>query len=77
MSASVAVESMRTCVPDSIPRCLASCTSTPLIASQVSASIAPTALCSADFFGGLNGSIRAKRFVESESISLNSSSRYE
>ena len=36
---------------DSIPRCLASCNSTPLIACHVSASIAPTALCNADFFG--------------------------
>ena len=32
----------RICVPDSIPRCLASCNSTPLIACHVSASIAPT-----------------------------------
>ena len=70
MSASVAVESMRTCVPDSIPRCLASCTSTPLIACHVSASIALMALCNADFFGGLNGSIRAKRCVDAESQEL-------
>ena len=45
ISVSVTVLSIRACVPDSIPRCLASCNSTPLIACHVSASIAPTALC--------------------------------
>ena len=47
------VLSIRTCVPDSIPRCLASCNSTPL---RRSASIAPTALCNADFEGTWNTS---------------------
>ena len=37
------------------------------IACHVSASIAPTALCNADFFGTRNGSTRAKRCTEAES----------
>ena len=75
ISVSVTVLSMRTCVPDSIPCCLASCNSTPLIACHVSASIAPTALCNADFFGTRNGSTRAKRCTEAESSSANSNPR--
>ena len=73
----VTVESMRTCVPVSIPRSLASCNSTAFSRSQVLASILLMALCSADFFGTRHGSTRAKRCMVRESCSANSNSRYE
>ena len=73
----VVVESMRTCVPASMPRSLASCNSTASSRSQVLASIMLMALCSDDFFGTRHGSTRAKRCVLRESRSANSNSRYE
>ena len=72
MSASVAVESMRICIPDSIPCCLASPHRHAVDRLPSGGSSAPMALCSADFFGGCRGSTRAKRLADAESASANS-----
>jgi len=51
MSAAVAVLSTRTTLPSSIFACRALASSVRLIASQVSARIAPIVLCRTDLFG--------------------------
>jgi hypothetical protein len=69
-----AVLSSRTTLPSSTLSCRALASSVRLIASQVSARIAPIVLCSTDFFGLQAHGSRAKARNEAESSRWKASS---
>ena len=71
----VTVLSIRSRFPVSIPAALATPSKCRLMRSQVVALTAPSAACSADFFGSRAVSTRAKRCAERESRNANSSPR--